>query len=178
MYTTWVHTYHSFYKFCDLMLEILATLPLFNPRLKSTFSLCRRPWSWLGDYLQAPCHTLPSTCQLFHCLLWREENGESRQCSCRGWDGRQYWKQQHWCWPGVLVVVEVVMGCPVVTVYLEMSTASTSPSLTREPHMSSVWGTLRWSSKGEDRWGLRGLKPPPSPQNSDKTNSVVWERQK
>ena len=32
--------------------------------------------------------------------------------------------------------------------------------------------------KGVDRWGLRGLKPPP-PKNSDKTNySVVWERQK
>ena len=29
--------------------------------------------------------------------------------------------------------------------------------------------------KGVDRWGLRGLKPP---QISDKTNSVVWERQK
>ena len=28
--------------------------------------------------------------------------------------------------------------------------------------------------KGVDRWGLRGLKPP---QISDKTNSVVWERQ-
>ena len=31
--------------------------------------------------------------------------------------------------------------------------------------------------KGVDRWGLRGLKPPP-PQIFDKTNSVVWERQK
>ena len=44
-------------------------------------------------------------------------------------------------WPGVLVVVEVVMGCPVVTVYLEMSTASTSPSLTRS-HVCLLCGVL------------------------------------
>ena len=37
-------------------------------------------------------------------------------------------------------------GLPHSDSALEMSTASTSPSLTWEPRMSSVWGTLRGSS--------------------------------